>query len=143
MLKYAPIDHPCLFEMGWHPLTLDEIKAICVDQFPLSKTRNIILEGLQEIVEMLTLARVKGALWIDGSFTTKAVNPNDADIVFVCDADTYDNGGPECREVINKLITNLKSTLKCDTYVLLQYPNGHPLHTESVWNHAFYLARWG
>lgn len=137
------LDYPPLFAMGFHPLSLSEIRSKCADAFPLSTTRRQIVSGLSEIVSRLEASGVAGDLWIDGSFATKKINPSDADVVLVCSEKEFESGSPEHREAVHFLISNLKKELLCETYVLFTYPEDHDLHTEFLWNHGFYVGRWG
>lgn len=142
-MQHNTVDSPPIFEMGFHPLTLLEIREHCVDPFPLSSTREIITVGITKLIDMLESAGVQGILWMDGSFATKRINPDDADIVFVCQGPDYDDGSPDFRAAIDLLNSNLKKDLRCDTKTLVQYPAGHPLYTESFWLQSFFVGRWG
>ena len=129
--------------MGFHELSLEEIKAQCVDSFPLSSTRKQILGGLGELVSELNASGVSGDLWIDGSFATRKVDPSDADVLFVCSGEAFDTGTNEYKKAINWLNSNLKTALMCESYVLFTYPEGHDLYTDYRWTEGFYIGRWG
>ena len=101
------------------------------------------MEGLRDFIAMLTSSKVQGHVWVDGSFTSQKIDPDDVDVVLVCDGTLYDNGADEYRLAVDLVISNLKKTIKCDSYVCMQYPVGHPLYEEGVWNHAWYLKQWG
>lgn len=92
---------------------------------------------------MLEGAAIKGKIWIDGSFTTERMEPKDVDVVLLYDGVSYDNGDISVRTAIDLVVSNLKSTTGCDSYVCMQYPEGHPLHTDGQWWYGWYFKRWG
>ncbi|HZL35690.1 MAG TPA: hypothetical protein VFC78_10300 [Tepidisphaeraceae bacterium] len=66
-------DFPPLLPLGFHPHTLPELRLKCVDAFPLSKTRKIVMAGLEAVVEALKKEKIIGRIWVDGSFMTQMV----------------------------------------------------------------------
>jgi hypothetical protein len=143
MPAYPP-DFPCLFPLGFHRLSMDDVEQVCVDLFPLSSSRRPIMDGLAQFVQRVNAAKVAGEMWTDGSFLTEKIDPSDVDIIVRIDGDAvYDNGTVEQRDAIDWVVANQKATLKCDSYVLMEYPVGHPLHTEGQWWHAYWYKLWG
>lgn len=142
-MPVAPPDFPCLFPLGFHRLTMANIEQVCVDQFSLSTTRPAICDGLNVLQTVLELADVSGELWVDGSFITEKINPKDVDIVLRVNGSLYDAGTKDQRNAIDWLIDNQKLTLKCDSYVLFEYPAGHPLHDEGRWWYSYWHKQWG
>ena len=69
-----------LLPVGLHPKTLDEMEVICVHGFHLSTTRFTIMNGLRLMVQELEQAGIQGDLWINGSFLTVKIDPEDVDI---------------------------------------------------------------
>ncbi|OAI24904.1 hypothetical protein A1351_02680 [Methylosinus sp. R-45379] len=141
MLQRQP-DFPPLFELGFHHLSMEAIEDKCVNQFPLSSTRKLIMEGFRRFVERLADCGVDGEIWVDGSFTTEKIDPKDIDVVVRCDGTRY-NADERYREIVNWVIENQKAELKCDSYALLEYPEGHELHEEGGWWHAYWKVKWG
>lgn len=95
------------------------------------------------LVKTLEMAGVPGELWLDGSFLTERINPKDVDVVLKVDAPVYNIGTQEQREAIDWVIANQKPTLKCDSYVLMQYPPGDPLYDEGRWWYSYWHTKWG
>lgn len=143
MSPVAAPDFPCLYPLGFHPLSLEEVEVACVAAFPLSRSRRPIMDGLQDFHRLLATSGVVGKLWLDGSFTTEKIDPKDVDVVLMCKAEIYDAGPPEVRTAIELVISNLKSTNYCDSYICFEYPEGHPLYDEWVWNRAYWLRQYG
>lgn len=100
------------------------------------------MEGFREFVHRLIAGGVAGEIWVDGSFTTGKIDPKDIDIVVRCDGVRY-NSDEQYREIIDWVIANQKKELKCDSYALLEYPEGHDLHEDGTWWHAYWKVKWG
>lgn len=102
------------------------------------------MDGLTQFVQRMVDANVLGDLWVNGSFLTEKIDPKDVDVVVAIDGDAmYDNGTPEQRTAIDWVIANQKATLKCNSYVLMEYPVGHWLHVEGEWNYSYWHKQWG
>lgn len=101
---------------------------MCVNPFPLSNTRQGLMKNLEEVIQTLRDARVVGEIWVDGSFMTQKVDPEDIDILLRIDADTYDNGTPRQQTQIDKVAGGLRDSHNCDSYVHLEWPPGDPQH---------------
>ncbi len=94
-------EFPPLLPLGRHAATLDEIQAHCVDAFPLSKTRQKIMEGLRTVVSRLTRDLVKCELWIDGSFLTAKIDADDCDLVCRVSGEFYDSATEEQQATVD------------------------------------------
>lgn len=139
-----PPDFPCLFPLGFHHLWIADVERVCVEFFPLSTTRGLIMDGLTQFVQRLVDAKITGEIWVDGSFLTDKIDPKDVDIVVRIDGDAiYDSGTSEQRDAIDWVIDNQKATLRCDSYVLMEYPVGHPLYDDGKWWHSYWHRQWG
>src|SRR5688572_17509862 len=88
-------DFPPLLQPGHHQMATDQIRALCVVQFPNSKTRTRLMAGLEQVMGMLESFDVEGELWIDGSFVTQKSDPEDVDLVLRVQASFYDNANPD------------------------------------------------
>jgi hypothetical protein len=122
---------------------LEEIAEKCVVGFPLSSSRAGIMAGLRSFVRRLQDVGIKGDIWIDGSFLTEKIDPKDVDVVLVIQAADYDYGNDETRAAIDWVVANQKNSLRCDSYVLFEYPADSPLLVEGQWWYSYLHARWG
>jgi hypothetical protein len=138
-------DFPPLLELGWHRMSMSALRALCVEPFPSSATREMIMAGLEAITARLVQAGVTGDLWIDGSFLTEKINPKDSDVALCIDSPSmYDFGSPDQREAIKWLNGNLKETsFVCDSYVIFTYPIVHCLWQEGEWWKTWYQRQFG
>ena len=80
MSSHKP-EFPPLLGPGLHPFSWLELRAACVDAFPLSQTRLEIFTGLEEVIRELQRLGITGELWLDGSFLTRKIDPDDIDLV--------------------------------------------------------------
>lgn len=76
-----------LLEPGLHDVTVDDIQDCFVKQFGTSQRRKDIFESLVVFLENLMENYRIYEVWVDGSFVTSKINPNDVDIVvyFECE----------------------------------------------------------
>ena len=67
-------------------MTLEEFQVFFVDNFPQSKTRALIFEQyLQFIEDFKQNITLEFEHWLDGSFLTQKLHPNDLDFVMLLD----------------------------------------------------------
>ncbi len=74
---------------GLHECNFSILKDIFVEKFETSQTRKKIFEQFVLWVKQLTQDYQIYEIWIDGSFVTNKVNPNDIDVVVFAHADDY------------------------------------------------------
>src|SRR5688500_8482129 len=91
MGAYLKPEFPPLLPDGFHPMTLADLRALCVSSRGPSLTRARIVEGLDDLVGRLVRAAVLGEVWIDGSFVTEKVDPEDVDILIHALSSQYDS----------------------------------------------------
>ncbi len=137
-------EFPPLLHVGLHPMSVADVQDMCVGAFPRSTTRREIMVGLQAVIETLAGAKVTTDVWIDGSFLTEKVNPEDVDIVLCTQGEVYDNATDKQRNVIDTVAcVNLKPPLRCDSYVFFEYPESHPLYWEGQFMRAYWMKQYG
>ena len=66
---------------GFHDCTADEFITTFVDGFPTSQRRSLIVDALWNFAAEVLTVGIPYEFWVDGSFVTTKVNPNDADLV--------------------------------------------------------------
>ena len=128
---YEKPELPPLLPDGLHPMSLDELEGLCVSAFPLSTTRNAIMDGLREVVATMTGTGISCALWINGSFLTEKIDPADVDLVALIPAHFWDAGTDQQRALIDWLTSREalpKKLHRCDTHAEPIYPEDSPFH---------------
>jgi len=106
-----------LLEAGIHDFELGAIGNHFLKDFPSSATRKSLIDGLNAFVAHYS--KIIGApfeLWIDGSFTTHKVNPNDIDLVIFLPEDVINELSEEKKMRLKVLMdrATVKSKFGCD-----------------------------
>ena len=123
---------------------MDEIFRICVHDFPMSQNRPILFQGLRLLIDRLNTNDIAGELWINGSFVTTKVEPDDVDLILRMQSDFVDAANTEQREILDWLNgNNPKSQLHCDSYVHIEYPNDHPQFWLGEYMYSYWMRQWG
>lgn len=86
----AKFDEHGNYAAGIHEVDFQWIKQNLVDQFPSSKTRNTNLTGFLYFIDYLDSNGILpkkyiSSVWIDGSFVTNKLDPNDIDTIIFLD----------------------------------------------------------
>ena len=142
----AKPEFPPLLAPGLHSLTVDGLRALCVDAFPNSRSRAGIMNNLCTVIARLQADGVSGALWVNGSFLTAKINPDDVDVVLRMEGILYDSGTQETRDAVDWLNDNLYATHKVDSYVFYVWPAGHAMrwlgeYADLYWQKQFGQSR--
>lgn len=145
----AKSDFPGLLARGFHVYTLDQIRDVCVAPFALSTTRQTIWENLVALVGRFERVGLHCDFWLDGSYVTKKLNPNDLDIVARLPEHVYNE--PLNSDVVRELEwfdSDAPCDLSLDTYHFPDSAPGSPLHDVtrerfSYWEDLFSTGRDG
>lgn len=134
-------EFPPLWPEGFHPVTLDEIRARCVEAFHISTRRKPLMDAFAVILDYLAHAGVTCQIWLDGSFVTAKINPNDIDFIAVVDSRIYDEGTDEVRHALDALTDGdlWEPSMACDTNVAYIDPPEYAsaLNVLSYWQRRF------
>ena len=82
-------EFPPLLPAGFHQIDKQGRQRICVDRFPESVTRPGIMRNVEATVAQVNQQGIPGDLWVDGSFLTEKLNPDDADVAFVITSTSF------------------------------------------------------
>ena len=133
--EFAP-----LLPVGFHKFDIPALRRLCVDRFPQSITRKTIMAGLEAVLDLLNQNGMRGDVWVNGSFTTEKLNPDDCDLIFMTSTEAARAFSPAQRqfyEWFNR--TSLKGSHRCDNYALAQDEN----HPANEWFVAYWLRQFG
>jgi hypothetical protein len=122
-------EFPPLLPQGFHPYTLEGLKRLCVDGFAKSTLRPEIWAGLTAILDQIVAVNIVCDVWLDGSYTTQKLEPDDVDFVFIMSSHYRTEGTPEQQHLIEWLINREdepKKLFLCHTYVILEFPADSP-----------------
>ena len=143
-LHLSKSEFPPLLTPGFHPMTLDELSIMALDNFPLSSTRADIVDGLSKIVTKISATDLASEIWVDGSFMTEKIDPEDSDIA-VRILGLVAGGLTEDQADIFDWITDkdLKPDYLCDSYGFVEYESTHKLSAIGEWSRAYWLKQFG
>lgn len=101
------------------------------------------MDGLEAVIARLANDGVEGQLWVDGSFLTEKVDPEDSDVVFVFTDAFAQQATPVQLARIKWLDSDLKSGYRCDSYFLVEFRPGHPRSGYGEWMRAYWIKQFG
>lgn len=125
------------------PISADlaTLEDVFVRAFPNSTTRQPIFEQYQEYIQRLRELAPDGFIqWIDGSFVTRKLNPDDIDVVTFIDANVYDQHERQIEEL--KRAYRTQRPVLVDAYFVRVYPEGHRRYFDYQSNRVEWLYDW-
>jgi hypothetical protein len=141
-------EFPPLLTAGFHAMTLAAVRKLCVTDIDGSATRRSIMDRVTEVIRKVSEAGVTGEFWLDGSFVTEKIDPEDVDTLLRVSSDQYDND-PAKQIVIDWASSEeLWTTHSCDAFKWVEYSSGHPCFPQSeevceYWTNWFGHSRRG
>ena len=149
-MKLKP-EFPPLLPSGFHQKTLSEVREMCVDPFPLSERRHLLMDGLERFVRTLEGQQISGNIWVNGSFTTEKIDPTDVDLVIEFDGDVYDKGTDLTRALLIKITSEededreyFKEHYYCDPYPIAVFPESEKeLYEATEENRKYWIDKFG
>jgi hypothetical protein len=79
-------EFPPLLPAGFHRMDMPGLRRLAVVRFPDSFTRPAIMTHLEQIIDRINASGIRGEIWVDGSFLTEKLNPEDVDVLLAIDA---------------------------------------------------------
>ncbi|EAT13433.1 hypothetical protein HF888_08050 [Bermanella marisrubri] len=128
-----------ILEPGLHDFQLDEIGNHFLKDFVSSTTRAPLIASLKAYAKHFSDLGTTVELWIDGSFTTKKVNPNDIDLVVFSPEAEVNALPPEKQRLMAALVDQptVKKTFGLDVY----FCTAEDLQRRSYWRGWFGFDR--
>ena len=126
-------------------IDLEEFEKLFITNFPNSESRNRLFQNYLSYIQ-----KIKDEIdstfyqWIDGSFVTSKLNPNDIDLVTFINFEFYENNLSKLTDLQGH---NLKKEQNLDCYFVKEYPIEHKNYEiitkyDSVeWFHLFSKTR--
>jgi len=141
MLGTGKVEFPPLLPAGFHEMPLPALRHLCVDGFPLSTVRAGLMGGIEAIRGSLSTALVPASVWIDGSFMTQKIDPADVDLAVRLSFAALPSPGPEQQALFARIAG--KQFAGCDSYIFIEYPEGHPEHAAGDMMRAYWQRQFG
>lgn len=126
MAKIKP-EFPPLLPQGFHRYQLDDLKSLVVDPFEHSSSREPLWASFVQLLEDLKAADIKCVVWVDGSFVTQKIDPDDVDLVVEIEYDTMNTLNPSQRALVVNLRNQAfrQNPRKLHTFVIFSAPIVH------------------
>ena len=111
---------------GRHTVDLSRIRNEFVE--PFNNLRRFNLFGaLNSLVRNLERLSIRCELWIDGSFLTEKIEPDDIDLSIMIEAEDFDRLDEEAKEFLEQIEYSDEKYLGClDSFLCIVYPKGDP-----------------
>lgn len=123
MEKAHKEEFPPLLPEGFHRLSIDDVRKLCVDPYPDSIVRGDIMAGLCAIVERIAHLKLECEIWLDGSFITQKQDPEDVDFIIFAPMSMLGTENPELDKFIdwmNDKKDEPKTLFKCHTQIIFE-----------------------
>lgn len=101
---------------GIHHYSFSDFEKQFVTNFPTSSTRKRIFNNLKEWLLMLTDILIPRYIWLNGSYLTTKVDPNDIDLVVFYAPEDIIQLGEEKTKKLKEVINDLSANYDCDAY---------------------------
>lgn len=119
-------DYKPLLAPGYHRLTLEDFRRLCVDPYPESTNRRHLFLHLEQLIQDLLILKIPCQVRIDGSVLTEHPAPDDLDIAILLEHDVANNLSVEQRELIDRLNNSTYNYPRVDGFVFVRFSRGHP-----------------
>lgn len=141
-MSHPKTDLPPLLTPGEHSLDIEELRSLCVQNFPLSVTRSEIMHGFDRIIADLVNLHIPCDLVVDGSFLTQEIDPDDIDFVVVVTPEFFETCTPKQLHYLEWIRddSKIKETHLCDCYLCVEYPKSHPEYFDGIQNREYWVA---
>lgn len=110
---------------GIHSYTITEFEEQFIKEFPNSSRRKLIYNDFRMWIKNVINEVPPRYIWLDGSFLTEKLNPNDLDLVLF-----YRPEDIPSKDISNKLgflINNVSRKFNCDAYFTLTLDHLDPM----------------
>lgn len=119
--EFAPLLAP-----GRHVMTLEAIAELCVTPFETSPTRPRLMASLSGFVAVLREHLPICDLWVDGSFVSDKVDPEDIDLTLVIEGEVFDRLHPDLQAVVDSMANGETMRPHLHVFPIVTRPMGHP-----------------
>jgi hypothetical protein len=142
-------EFPPIFPEGFHRVTMDDLRKHCVDGFPDSQRRGMIMDGLERMIaKLLSVGLDECELWVNGSFLTKKPEPDDVDFVIFAPSKFWDSGTEAQAQTLEWLEDRkqreaIRKDFHCDSHAYPIYPANSSLNVFTLAGQAQWKQDFG
>jgi hypothetical protein len=131
---------PPLLAPGRHRMTVDQLRALCVNRFPaaLQGKRCALLAELERLLAYLNGLGLICEVWVNGSFVCDKDEPDDIDLAVAFWVDDADYINQSLLDVLNGY---RKFSPLLDTYLCARFRKDDPRRAAD--NEDYWAGLWG
>jgi len=149
LLEVWPHKEPCPYKVlpfDIYDCDEQELNTRFVAAFPNSNTRSDIFQGFIRLRHEASSTGISAIQWVNGSFVSSKVDPDDIDVVSFVDYDELNKCSHVHGTLINDLLNggeNTKPQYRTHTFLVLACASNHPYF--QVYEHwrTYWLEKWG
>lgn len=103
------------------------------------------MNGFSSVVQILIAVGIVGHMWVDGSFLTQKIDPEDVDLLLRISLELYENATSEQMSTIEWFAQGEqpKTDYHCDCYIWVEIPPGHPAYIDSEERREYWTRQYG
>lgn len=98
------------------------------------------MRSVEALCTAVSTALLSTEIWVDGSFLTEKIDPNDVDLVVVVQGGSWPGTGQQ-RHVLSRVANKDFGAPPCDSYVIVEYPVGHKHYPEAELMRAYWIKQ--
>jgi hypothetical protein len=138
-------EFPPLLPFGFHPHTADELRKMLVEAFPNSTRRAWLWENFLELIEKLKAAHLPCKIWLDGSYLTQKLDPDDIDLIVEVGVEMFQAPTPQQDALLRSLARSdfHADPTKLHTFVIFNAPIVHVLGAQAAALRNQWINDWG
>ncbi|MCF6129066.1 hypothetical protein L1S35_05225 [Flavobacterium sp. AS60] len=99
-----------IFPPGFHTIDLNQLDELFVTNFEDNSKRQTLVNQLRNFLNELSKINTNFEIWLDGSFTTLKIEPEDIDILVVYNANKLNLLPNDQKVIVNSLLGNRTAT---------------------------------
>ena len=114
-------EYPPLLSEGFKEISIWQLDSIFLEPFSEGERRRYLIDRLNAFISEFLSLGLNSELWIDGSFSTTKIEPQDIDILFLIDKNQVDNLDKRKAQLFEKLLFNreeVKARYSLDVYFI-------------------------
>lgn len=124
-----------IIDVSW-----DDFKQVFVKSFEDTSTRHKIFEKFEAYIAEFQAEICKSfTVWINGSFVSRKINPNDIDVVILLEYQIQE----QFESLIRSKFTAIKTwkTTNVDAYILKLFPEDHQMFKSTTFDKYYWVDK--
>lgn len=134
---------PPLLPPGFHLRSLLQLRELTVQRFNHGAGRESLFAALESAIERIEAAKIPCELWIDGSFLTEKMDPDDIDIALFLPAHLVVTGGSGIAAVLKWAASPEALAEGLDIHRVAVHPDNSPMSALSRAERAYFELLFG